>query len=237
LRDVINKNVSEDEIMNTCRIAFEGGYSSVKLYFMMGLPTETDEDIVGIADLANRIIDLFYSIENRPKGRGVQISISCATFVPKPFTPFQFEPQDTREMIEHKQNLLLDSVKTKKIKVSYHNPEVSQLEVILAKGDRRLCKVIYAAWKKGCKFDSWEEYFHFDKWIEAFKECGIDTAFYANRRFEYDEILPWDHLDYLVSKEFLIRENKTAHQSKTTPNCRLRCSGCGVNKKVGRECF
>ena len=237
LRDVINKNVSEDEIMNTCRIAFEGGYSSVKLYFMMGLPTETDEDIVGIAELANRIIDLFYSIENRPKGRGVQISISCATFVPKPFTPFQFEPQDTREMIEHKQKLLLDSVKTKKIKVSYHNPDVSLLEVILAKGDRRLCDVVYTAWKKGCKFDSWEEHFRFDKWMDAFKECGIDTAFYANRRFEYDEILPWDHLDYLVSKEFLIRENKTAHQSKTTPNCRLRCSGCGVNKKVGRECF
>ena len=237
LRDVINKNVSEEEIMNTCRIAFEGGYSSVKLYFMMGLPTETDEDIVGIAELANRIIDLYYSIENRPKGRGVQISISCATFVPKPFTPFQFEPQDNREMIEHKQKLLLDSVKTKKIKVSYHNPNVSMLEVILAKGDRRLCKAVYTAWKKGCKFDSWDEYFHFDKWLEAFEECGIDTSFYANRRFEYDEILPWDHLDYLVSKEFLIRENKTAHQSKTTPNCRLRCSGCGVNKKVGRECF
>ncbi len=237
LRDVINKNVSEEEIMNTCTIAFKGGYSAVKLYFMMGLPTETDEDIVGIADLANRIIDLFYSIEDRPKGRGVQISISCATFVPKPFTPFQFEPQDTREMIEHKQKLLLDSVKTKKIKVSYHDPNVSQLEVILAKGDRRLCKAIYTAWKKGCKFDSWEEYFHFDKWVEAFEECGIDTSFYANRRFEYDEILPWDHLDYLVSKDFFIRENKTAHKSLTTPNCRQRCSGCGVNKKVGRECF
>ena len=237
LRDVINKNVSEEEIMNTCRIAFEGGYSSVKLYFMMGLPTETDEDIVGIAELANRIIDLFYSIENRPKGRGVQISISCATFVPKPFTPFQFEPQDTREMIEHKQKLLLDSVKTKKIKVSYHNPDVSLLEVILAKGDRRLCKAVYTAWKKGCKFDSWDEYFHFDKWLEAFEECGIDTSFYANRKFEYDEILPWDHLDYYVTKEFLIRENMTAHKSQTTPNCRLRCSGCGVNKKVGRECF
>lgn len=237
LRDVINKNVSEDEIMNTCRIAFEGGYSSVKLYFMMGLPTETDEDIVGIADLAQRIVDLFYSIENRPKGRGVQVSVSCATFVPKPFTPFQFEPQDTREMIEHKQELLLSSVKTKKVKVSYHDPNVSMLEVILAKGDRRLCKVIYAAWKKGCKFDSWEEHYKFDKWMEAFSDCGVDPSFYANRRFEYDEILPWDHLDYLVSKEFLIRENKTAHQSKTTPNCRLRCSGCGVNKKVGRECF
>ena len=237
LRDVINKNVSEEEIMNTCRIAFEGGYSAVKLYFMMGLPTETDDDIRGISELADRIIDLYYSIENRPKGRGVQISISCATFVPKPFTPFQFEPQDTREMIEHKQKLLLDTVKSKKVKVSYHNPDVSQLEVILAKGDRRLCDVIYTAWKKGCKFDSWEEHFRFDKWLEAFDECGINTSFYANRRFEYDEILPWDHLDYFVSKEFLIRENKTAHMSKTTPNCRQRCSGCGVNKKVGRECF
>ena len=238
LRDVINKNVTEEEIMNTCRIAFEGGYSAVKLYFMMGLPTETDEDIVGIAELAQRIVDLFYSIENRPKGKGgVQVSVSCATFVPKPFTPFQFEPQDTREMIEHKQKLLLDSVKSKKIKVAYHDPNVSKLEVILAKGDRRLCPVIYTAWKKGCKFDSWEEYYKFDLWMKAFEDCGIDPAFYANRRFAYDEILPWDHLDYLVSKEFLIRENKTAHQSKTTPNCRKRCSGCGVNKKVGRDCF
>lgn len=237
LRDVINKNVSEEEIMNTCRIAFQGGYTSVKLYFMMGLPTETDEDIVGIADLANRIVDLFYSIENRPKGKSVQVSISVATFVPKPFTPFQFEPQDTREMIEHKQKLLMDSVRTKKIRVSYHNPNVSMLEVILAKGDRRLCKAIYAAWKKGCKFDSWDEYFRFDKWLEAFAECGIDPAFYANRAFGYDEILPWDHLDYFVSKEFLIRENKTARQAVTTPNCRQKCSGCGVTARTGGRCF
>lgn len=237
LRNVINKNVSEEEIINTCRIAFQGGYSAVKLYFMMGLPTETDEDIVGIADLAQRIVDLYYENENRPKGRSVQVSVSVATFVPKPFTPFQFEPQDTREMIEHKQKLLMDSVKTKKIKVSYHNPDVSTLEVILAKGDRRLCKAVYTAWKKGCKFDSWDEYFHYDKWLEAFEECGIDPSFYANRKFEFDEILPWDHLDYLVSKEFLIRENRTAHEAATTPNCRQRCSGCGVNKAVGRECF
>lgn len=238
LRDVINKNVSEEEIMNTCRIAFEGGYSSVKLYFMMGLPTETDEDIVGIAELAQRIVDLFYSIEDRLRGKGgVQVSVSCATFVPKPFTPFEFEPQDTREMIDHKQKLLLGSTKSKKIKISYHDPNVSMLEVILAKGDRRLCPAIYAAWKKGCKFDSWEEYFKPELWLEAFADCGIDPSFYANRRFTYDEILPWDHLDYLVDKAFLVRENKTAHESKTTPNCRQRCSGCGVNKKVGRECF
>ncbi len=237
LRDVINKNVSEEEIMNTCRIAFEGGYSAVKLYFMMGLPTETDEDIVGIADLAQRIVDLFYSIENRPKGKSVQISISVATFVPKPFTPFQFEPQDTREMIEHKQKLLMDSIKTKKIRVSYHNPDVSMLEAILAKGDRRLCKAVYAAWKNGCKFDSWDEYFKYDKWLEAFEECGIDPSFYANRRFDYNEILPWDHLDYYISKEFFIRENKTAHQAVTTPNCRQKCSGCGVTARTGGKCF
>ncbi len=237
LRDVINKNVSEEEIMHTCKISFEGGYSSVKLYFMMGLPTETDEDIVGIAELGQRIVDLFYSIENRPKGRGIQISISCATFVPKPFTPFQFEPQDTPAEIERKQKLLLDSVKTKKIKVSYHDSNVSLLEVVLAKGDRRLCDVVYTAWKKGCKFDSWSEHYKFDKWLEAFEECGVDPSFYAHRKFEYDEILPWDHLDYLVSKEFFIRENKTAHNAVTTPNCRLKCTGCGVNRKVGRECF
>lgn len=237
LRDVINKNVSEEEIMSTCKIAFEGGYSSVKLYFMMGLPTETDEDIVGIAELAQRVVDLYYSIENRPKGRGVQVSISTATFVPKPFTPFQFEPQDTREEIERKQKLLVDSVKTKKIKVSWHDPNVSILEAVLAKGDRRLCKVIYTAWKKGCKFDSWSEYYKFDKWMEAFEECGVDPSFYANRRFEYDEILPWDHLDYFVSKEFFIRENQTAHQSVTTSNCRIKCSGCGVNKCIGGRCF
>lgn len=237
LRDVINKNITEEEIMNTCRIAFEGGYATVKLYFMMGLPTETDEDIVGIAELAQRVVDLFYSIENRPKGKGVQVSVSCATFVPKPFTPFEFEPQDTREMIEHKQKLLVSAIKSKKIRVSWHDSNVSILEAVLAKGDRRLCDVIYTAWKNGCKFDSWSEHYKFDKWMEAFEECGIDPAFYANRRFDYDEILPWDHLDYLVSKDFFIRENKRAHESKTTPHCRKRCSGCGVNKKVGRECF
>lgn len=237
LRDVINKNVTEEEIMNTCKIAFEGGYSSVKLYFMMGLPTETDEDIVGIAELAHRILDLFYGLENRPKGKSPQISVSCATFVPKPFTSFEFEPQDTKAEIERKQKLLLDYVKSKKIKVSYHDSNVSLLEAVLAKGDRRLCDVVYTAWRKGCKFDSWSEHFKFDIWEQAFAECGSDPAFYANRRIPYDEILPWDHLDYLVDKKFFIRENETAHKAATTPNCRQRCSGCGVNKAVGRECF
>lgn len=162
LRDVINKNVSEDEVMSTCRIAFEGGYTNVKLYFMLGLPTETDEDVAGIAELAQKVVDLYYTVPNRPKGKGVQVSISTATFVPKPFTPFQFEPQASREQIEHKQKVLIDSVKTRKIKVSWHNPDVSILEAVLAKGDRKLGKVIYTAWKKGCKFDGWEEFFRFD---------------------------------------------------------------------------
>lgn len=238
LRDVINKNVSEDEVMSTCRIAFEGGYTNVKLYFMLGLPTETDEDVAGIAELAQKVVDLYYTIPNRPKGKGVQVSISTATFVPKPFTPFQFEPQATREQIEHKQKVLIDSVKTRKIKVSWHNPDVSILEAVLAKGDRKLGKAIYTAWKKGCKFDGWEEFFRFDLWLEAFEETGIDISFYANRKRDYDEILPWEHLDYLVSKNFFIREHKKAvYDQKTTPNCRIKCAGCGVNKAVGGECF
>lgn len=237
LRDVINKNVTEEEIMNTCRISFEGGYTMVKLYFMMGLPTETDEDIIGIAELAGRIIDLFYSLPKRPKGKGVQVSISTATFVPKPFTPFEFEPQDTRKMIEHKQKLLVDSIKTKKIKVSWHDPSVSLIEAVLARGDRRLSDVIYTAWKNGCKFDSWGEHFKFDVWIDSFEKCGLDPEFYACRKREYDEIMPWEHMDYYVSKDFFIRENKKAREFKTTPNCRERCSGCGVNKVTGGKCF
>ncbi|MBE6852460.1 MAG: TIGR03960 family B12-binding radical SAM protein [Ruminococcus sp.] len=236
LRDVINKNVSEEEIMSTCRIAFEGGYTKVKLYFMMGLPTETDEDIIGIADTAQRIVDLFYSLPERPKG-SVSVSISVATFVPKPFTPFEFEPQITREEIVRRQQLLVDSIKSKKIKVSWHEPDISILEEVLAKGDRRIGTAMYEAWKSGCKFDSWGETYDFKKWEAAFEKCGIDISFYANRERAYDEVFPWDHLDYFVSKEFLARENKKARENLTTMHCRAKCSGCGVNIKAGGECF
>lgn len=236
LRDAINKNVTEEELMNTCRIAFEGGYNKVKLYFMMGLPTETDEDIVGIADTAQRIIDMFYAMPDRPKG-GISVSISCATFVPKPFTPFEFEAQITEDEIKRRQKLLLDSVNTKKVHVSFNDANVSILEEILAKGDRKIGLAMYEAWKSGCKFDSWGEFFDFDKWMAAFRKCGIDTAFYANRERPYDEVFPWDHLDYYVSKEFLVRENKKAKNNEVTPNCRQKCSGCGVNKCTGGECF
>ena len=190
LRDVINKNVTEEEVMRTCRTAFEGGYTNVKLYFMMGLPTETDEDIKGIIELAQRVVDLFYSIPNRPKGKGVQVSISTATFVPKPFTPFEFEPQATREEIMHKQQVLMDSISSKKIKASWHDPSTSILEAVLARGDRRLGQVIYKAWQKGSKFDSWGEHFNFNNWSEAFDECGLTMEFYASRKREYDEVMP-----------------------------------------------
>ena len=237
LRDVINKNVTEDELMRTCTTAFKGGFAGVKLYFMMGLPTETDEDIVGMIELAQKVVDLFYSLPDRPKGKGVQVSISTATFVPKPFTPFQFEPQATREEITHKQEILMNSITSKKIKASWHDPSTSILEAVLARGDRRLSRVIYKAWQNGCKFDSWGEHFSFEKWQAAFDDCGLDTAFYASRRRSYDEVLPWDHLDYYVSKDFLISENKKAQQAVTTPHCREKCSACGVTKITGRACF
>ena len=228
LRDAINKNVTEQNVLDTCKVAFEGGYSAVKLYFMMGLPTETMEDIAGIADLAQKVIDLYYSLENRPKGKGVTVSISCATFIPKPFTPFQFEPQNDFAQIEEKQKHLRDCIKSRKISVSLHNAGTSLIEAVLARGDRRVGEVIYTAWKKGCKFDGWDEYFDFEKWKEAFNECGVTPDFYAYRKREYDEIMPWEHIDLGISKKFLARQDQLAHQSISTPNCRQKCAGCGA---------
>ena len=228
LRDAINKNVTEEEIMQTCRTAFAGGYTNVKLYFMMGLPTETMEDIEGIAQLGQRIVDMYYHMPERPKGKAVNVSISVAVFVPKPFTPFEFEPQDDMQTVREKQKHLLHSVTTRKISVSYHDAEVSFLEAVLARGDRRLCAAVEAAWRSGCTFDGWDERFFLDKWMQAFHDCGIDPAFYANRRREFDEVMPWDHLDYGVNKSFFVAQNKLAREEKTTPNCRQHCAGCGA---------
>ena len=236
LRDAINKNVTEEDVMSTVDKAFAGGWTAVKLYFMIGLPTETLDDVAGIAQLGQKVVDEFYRLPDRPKGKGVQVSISASSFVPKPFTPFQWEPQDTQEMLAEKQEHLMASVTTKKIKISTHTTQTSFMEGVLARGDRRLSKVIELAWRKGCKFDSWDDQFRYDKWMEAFEEAGIDPVFYANRRRDYDEILPWDHLDYGVSKTFLINENKKAHESVTTPHCRIKCAGCGANKLNGGKC-
>lgn len=237
IRDVINKNVTEEEIMNTCRTAFEGGYTSVKLYFMIGLPTETDDDVRGIVETAQRVVDLYYSLPNKPKGKGVQVTCSVASFVPKPFTPFQFEPQDTRAELHRKQEIMRAALRSRKINLDWHDADTSFLEAVLARGDRRIGKVIETAWKKGCNLDSWDEYFHFDRWLEAFAECGIDPAFYANRTRSYEEIMPWEIMNYGVSKSFIVNENKKAHEGTTTPNCRSKCSGCGANCLKGGACF
>ena len=237
LRDVINKNVTEDEILGTCRTAFAGGYTQVKLYFMLGLPTETDEDLAGIAELGQKIVNEYYNMPNRPKGKAVNVGISVSTFVPKPFTPFQFEPQITRDEIVRRQKYLRDCITTQKMSLSWHGNETSFLEGVLARGDRRLGKVIETAFKKGCRFDSWDECFCLEKWYEAFEECNIDPAFYANRARKFDEITPWEHLDYGITKKFLICQNKLAHDAITTPNCREKCAGCGANKFGEGVCF
>ncbi len=236
LRDVINKNVTEEEVIATCSKAFENGWTSVKLYFMMGLPTETMEDIKGIADLAMKVIHTFYNTSSSKKGTGVQVSVSCASFIPKPFTPFQWEPEDSMESLKEKQKYLLESVGSKKIKVSYHETPTSLLEGVLARGDRRLGKVILRAFELGCKFDSWDDKFKFDMWMQAFEENGIDPYFYTRRKREFSELLPWDHIDFGVSRKFLENENKKAHRNETTPHCRIHCSGCGANKLNGGKC-
>lgn len=237
LRNVINKNITEEEIIRTCKTAFSGGYTAVKLYFMMGLPTETMEDIKGIADLAQKIVDTFYEMPDKPKGKSVSVNISVSNFVPKPFTPFEFHPQIKREEIIEKQQYLKECIHSRKISFSYHENKTSFLEGVFARGDRRLSAVLIKAHEKGCKFDSWDEYFDLDKWLDSFSECGLDPEFYANRERSYDEINPWDHLDYCVSKEFLISENEKAKRAETTLNCRQKCSGCGANVFGKGVCF
>ena len=236
MRDVINKNITEEEILSTSRTAFSGGYSAVKLYFMIGLPTETDEDVEGIGILAKKVVDEFYACPDRPKGRGVTVGTSASSFVPKPFTPFQWEPQATPEQLKQKQEHLKATVPSKKISLAFHDIPTSFLEGVLARGDRRLADVIELAWKKGCEFDSWGEFFKIEVWQQAFDELGIDPAFYAHRRRSFEEILPWDHIDFGVSKAFLMREAKKAYEAQTTPHCRIHCAGCGANKLNGGKC-
>lgn len=236
LRDAINKNVTEQEVLNTCEKAFRGGWTSVKLYFMIGLPTETMEDVKGIADLANKVVDLFYSIPDIPKGRGVSVSVSCSSFIPKPFTPFQWEAVNDGKLLKEKQEYLLSNIKSKKISVSYHDTRTSFMEGVLAKGSRKLCDVIEKAYYMGCKFDAWDDKFDFDKWMRAFKECGVDPSFFANRVMDESEVLPWEHLDYGVSREFFIRERKKAYETTVSPHCRIRCNACGADKLCGGKC-
>ena len=236
LRDVINKNIYEKDILSTAAMAFAGGWTAVKLYFMIGLPTETDEDIEGIANLAQAVVDEFYHCENKPKGKSVNVNISLASLVPKPFTPFQWEPQDRPEKLIEKQDYLLSCIKTRKVQLSRHVPWTSFLEGVFARGDRRLCRVIETAWRKGCHFDSWEEHLDREKWMQSFEECGIDPYFYTARKRDLNEVLPWDHMDYGVTKKFLQREYEKAHRGETTPSCREKCSNCGAARLNGGVC-
>ncbi len=237
LRDVINKNVTWDEIEKTCNIAFSEGYTSVKLYFMMGLPTETMEDIAGIAETAQRVVELYYQNPDKPKGKGVQVTISCACFVPKPHTPFEFVPMDSMEDLQAKQKHLLESVHSRKIKVNYHDSATSFLEGVFAKGDRRLAPVIVEAYRRGCYFDGWEEHFQFHTWMQTFADLGLDPHFYANRAIGLDEVTPWAHMDYGVTHEYLVKEYQKALAAETTQPCNRACHGCGANQLLGGPCF
>jgi len=228
LRDVINKNLTEDEILNTCAQAFEGGWNNVKLYFMLGLPTETDEDVLGIAELVYKVIQAWKEHATNKK-RGLRVHVATAYFVPKPHTPFQWEKQITPEEYLRRCRLLKSHFYSKSIEYNYHAPDLSRLEAVFARGDRRLGPVIEAAVSKGAKLDGWDEYFNYSYWFDALNECGIDPEFYTTRGYSEDEILPWDTIDVGVRKRFLLRERHRAYEAKITPDCREGCAGCGAN--------
>jgi len=233
LRDVINKNVSEADLMRSAGIAFSAGKEQVKLYFMNGLPTETNEDLEGIAKLAEETVEEFYRTPGHSK-RAPQVTISVSCFVPKPFTPFQWEPQDTMETLIEKNKYIGSCIKSKKVRYTHHDAKVSHIEAVLALGDRKIGRALELARAEGFRFDAWDEFFSYDKWMDIFARAGIDPAFYANRRRADDEVLPWDVIDPGVTKEFLIRERNKAYAEKTTPSCREKCSGCGANSLGGK---
>ena len=241
LRDVINKGLTEEVILNGAGMAFEGGWNRVKLYFMLGLPTETEEDMRGIAELADKIARRYYEIPKDQRNGKVQIVASTSFFVPKPFTPFQWAKMCTKEEFLERARTVnhacREQLNHKSIKYNWHEADVTVLEGVLARGDRRVGPVILKAYEKGCLYDAWSETFRNDLWMEAFEECGIDIAFYNNRERDVDEILPWDFIDTGVTKAFLKREWKNAKEQKVTPNCRQRCSGCGVMRFEGGICI
>ena len=242
LRDVINKGLTEEVILQGAAMAFEGGWNRVKLYFMLGLPTETEEDIKGIGELSNKIAATYYETVPKEKRNGkVQIVTSTSFFIPKPFTPFQWAKMATKEEFIEKayitKHSIMEQLNQRAIKYNWHEADVSVLEGVFARGDRKVGQVIEKAYKKGCLFDSWSEYFKNDTWLECFAECGVDIAFYTTRERAEDEIFPWDFIDCGVTKEFLLREWKKALGEAVTPNCRMQCQGCGANRFGGGVCY
>ena len=227
LRDAINKNVTEEDLLNTCRIAFEGGWNSVKLYYMLGLPTETDEDIVGIAEMANQVLHCWRQYAKN-KNRGVKITISTSCFIPKPHSPFQWEAQISIEEYLRRVNLLRSSIVARNVTYNWHDAETSLIEAALSRGNRRVADVIEEVWRSGGRLDAWTDYFSFDRWMKAFEKCGVDPAFYANREFSTEELLPWDVIDVGVRKAHLLRERQRCYESTLSPDCRKQCSACGA---------
>lgn len=237
LRDVINKNLTEEDILKGCELAFSGGWNRVKLYFMIGLPTETEEDLLGIAKLSEKIVDKYYEQPKEKRNRPVNVVASSSCFVPKPFTPFQWDAQNTYQEFGEKAKLVKNAVTRKQLKYQYHETKLSSLEGVLARGDRKVGRAVYRAWQLGCTFDGWSDMFDYDKWVQAFDETGVDMAFYANRKRSFDEILPWDHISVGVSKHFLMNERLKAERAETTPNCRQDCSNCGAKCFKTGICF
>ncbi|MDI3508062.1 MAG: hypothetical protein PWP55_254 [Clostridiales bacterium] len=233
LRDVINKGITDDDILRTVEYAFQQGWQSVKLYFMIGLPTETDDDLYGIAEMARRILDVYYSIPKDQRGRHIDITVSTSSFVPKPFTPFQWDPQDKIDRLSYKQHLLQQQLRMKHVTYHWSDNRLSFMEAVFARGDRRLGRVLAAALANGCRFDAWTDYFNYDGWLKAFEQCSINPEFYAGRVRSYDEVLPWDHINAGVSKDFLIRERERALKGKTTFDCRRACIKCGIERWEG----
>lgn len=235
LRDAINKNVTEEDLLNTCRIAFAGGWNTVKLYYMLGLPTETDEDILGIAEMANQVLHCWRQYANN-KNRGVRITISTSCFIPKPHSPFQWEAQISIEEYLRRVNLLRSSITARNVTYNWHDAETSLVEAALSRGDRRVADVIEMVWRRGGRLDAWSDYFSFQRWMDAFRDCGVDPAFYANREHPTDSVLPWDHIDVGVRKAHLLHEREMCYQSTLSPDCRKQCSACGAAKllKGGR---
>ena len=235
LRDAINKNVTEEDLLNTCRLAFEGGWNNVKLYFMLGLPTETEEDILGIAELANQVLHT-WRLYAKNKNRGVRITVSTSCFVPKPHSPFQWEKQNTMDEYIAKVNLLRENIKAKNVVYNWHDPQTSYIEATLSRGDRRMGKVIENVWRSGGRLEAWTDYFSFDRWMQAFDNAGVDPTFYAHRERCKDEVMPWDVVDVGVRKEHLWHEKEQCYRSELSPDCRKQCSACGAAKllKGGR---
>ena len=236
LRDVINKNITEENILSSVALLFAGGWTNVKLYFMIGLPTETDDDVKGIPSLAGRVLDVYFDIPKEERAKNINITVSSSSFVPKPFTAFQWAGMNSREELIRKQRLIKENIPSKRIRYTYHDNKTSYLEGVFARGDRRLCKTIIKAVELGCKFDGWGEFFDFEKWMQAFEMTDMDPDFYAARERSYEEVLPWDHIDIGVTKEFFINENEKAKGETVTPHCRQKCSNCGVAKFKAGVC-